>query len=397
MEDISDLKVDDQDITRLQVGDKEVILVGTAHISQQSVDVVRAIIASEKPDAVCVELDAERFKAMREAQNWDDLDLRQIIRNKQLMFLMARLALSSFQKRMGSYTGVKPGAEMAAAIDIAEEQGAEVVLIDRNVSTTLLRAWRLTPWWKRAMLASSLFLGVFERNEVSEEELADLRQHQNINTMLDELGEAMPEVKGVLVDERDTYMASEIRNAPGKKIVVVIGAAHGPGITRKVMEPVPAEAIAAITHVPKSSRVMKVVPWLIPLVVIGMFIYGFTQGDLTNVKEAALAWVLANGVLSALGALIALGHPATIITAFIAAPITSLNPTIGAGMVAALAQVYFAPPKVRDLDQVAEDIMELKGWWTNRLTRLFLVFFFSSIGSAIGTFVALPFLRKLIG
>lgn len=386
-----------EDVTRIELDGREILLVGTAHISQESVDTVRKIIEQEQPDVVCVELDEGRFKAMREQQRWEDLDLRQIIRNKQLTFLMARLALMGFQKQMGAYTGVKPGAEMAAAIDIAEEQGCEVALIDRDVSATLLRSWRKTPWYKRAMLATSLMFGVFEKTEVNEEELAKLRQEQNITSMLDELGEAMPEVKSVLVDERDTYMAGEIQRTDGDKIVVVIGAAHGPGIQRKLHTPVTEQVKSEISHVPPAHWATKILPWLLPLIVIALFVVGFTRGDLSVVKEAALAWVLANGVLSALGALIAFGHPLTIITAFIAAPITSLNPTVGAGMVAALAQAYFAPPKVRDMENVGDDIVTMKGVWQNRLTRVFLVFIFSSLGSTIGTFAALPFLRKLIG
>lgn len=383
------------DITRIQLEDREVILVGTAHISQESVETVRAIIEEERPDVVCVELDEQRFRALRERERWEELDLRQIIRDRQLMFLMARLALMSFQKRMGSYTGVKPGAEMAAAVEIAEEQGAEIVLCDRDVRVTLLRAWRLTPWWKRAALAFSLLFGVFERTEVDEDELAELRQQHNISGMLDELGEAMPEVKDVLVDERDTFMAREIRQASPGKIVVVIGAAHKPGISRKVAEPVDADAVAAITEVPDRSLISKALPWILPMIVIGLFAYGFTQSDPEAIKQAALAWVLANGLLSALGAAIALGHPLTVITAFVAAPITSLNPTIGAGMFTALVQTFVSPPRVRDMERAGDDILEIKGWWTNRLTRVLLVFVFSSIGSSIGTFVALPFFRSL--
>lgn len=386
-----------EDITRIQLEDREVILVGTAHISQESVDIVREIIRDEEPDVVCVELDPERLQAMREQQRWEELDLRQVIRNKQLMFLTARLALASFQKRMGSYTGVKPGAEMQAAVEMAEEQGAELVLCDRDVRVTLLRAWRTTPWWRRGLLAASLLFGIFEKTEVSEEELAKLRQQHNVTGMLDELGDAMPEVKGVLVDERDTYMANEIRRAHGEKIVVIIGAAHKPGITRKVKEDIPAEAISEIVEVPKRSVISKMLPWVIPSIVVGLFVFGFTQSNFDALREAALAWVLANGVLSALGAALAFGHPLTILTAFVAAPITSLNPTVGAGMFTALAQTYFKPPRVRDMERAGDDLADMKSLWSNRLTRVLLVFIFSSIGSSIGTFAALPFLRKLLG
>jgi pheromone shutdown-related protein TraB len=392
--DITELE---QDITRTTVNGKDVILVGTAHISQQSVDVVRAIIEKEQPDTVCVELDEERFRAVREQPNWEELDLRQIIRNKQFIFLMARLALSSFQKRMGSYTGVKPGAEMIAAIEEAERLEAELVLCDRNVRTTLLRAWRKTPWWRRSLVAFSMLFGLFERTEVSEDELANLRQEQNLTGMLEEMGDAMPEVKTVLVDERDTFMADQIRRAPGDKVIVIIGAAHKPGIMRKLDTDWSAEQITEIDTVPGKSLVSKLIPLLLPLIVVGLFGVAVYNGKMDEVKDAALAWVLANGIFSALGAMLALAHPVAIITAFIAAPITSLNPSLGAGMFAALAQVWASPPTVRDMEHAGDDIAEgWKGWWKNKLTRLLLVFMFASLGSSIGTFVSLGLFKDLL-
>ena len=388
----------EQDVTRLTLEDgKRVTLVGTAHISQQSVDVVRQIIASSQPDTVCVELDEERFRAVREQPNWEELDLKQVIRNKQLVFLMARLALGAFQKRMGSYTGVKPGAEMIAAIEAAEANQMEVVLCDRNVRTTLMRAWRETPFWRRSLVAFSLLFGLFERTEVNEEELNELRKEHNLSTMLDEMGEAMPEVKTVLVDERDSFMAEQIRRAAGEHVVVIIGAAHKPGITRKLVEErlTPAQ-LEAIDTVPPRSPLSKLLPWALPLIVIALFVAGFLRGDTEEAKQALWAWVLANGIFSALGAALALGHPAAILTAFIAAPITSINPTVGAGMFAALAQVWAAPPTVRDMEHAGDDIVEWKGWWTNRLTRLLLVFMLSSLGSSLGTIVSLGFFKGLL-
>ncbi len=386
----------EQDVTRTTVHNKEVILVGTAHISQKSVEVVRAIIQKENPDTVCVELDDERFKAVREQPNWEDLDLRQIIRNKQLLFLVARLALSSFQKRMGSYTGVKPGAEMIAAIEEAEKLNANLVLCDRNIRTTLLRAWRKTPFWRRSLVAASMALGVFERTEVNEDELEKLREEHNLTGMLEEMGDAMPEVKTVLVDERDTYMADQIRRADGKKVVVIIGAAHKPGIMRKMDTAWTPEQIKEIETIPDKSIFSKAIPWVLPLIVGALFAVALYTGKYEEAKSAALAWVLANGIFSSVGALIALGHPLTIITAFIAAPITSLNPALGAGMFAALTQVWLVPPTVRDMENAGDDIAEWTGWWKNRLTRLILVFFLASFGSSIGTFASLALFKDLL-
>ena len=384
------------DVTRLEVDGRQILLIGTAHISQESVEVVRRVIAGESPDTVCVELDPERFKALNQEQNWQDLDLLEVIKKKQLTFLMARLALMAFQKRMGSYTGVKPGAEMSAAIDEAELLGANLELVDRDVRTTLLRAWRLTPFWRRTAVALSLLSGVFDTSEIGEEELAELRKTQNISLILDELGEALPSVKGVLVDERDLYMANRIRNAPGKFIVAVVGAAHVPGLVRNLAGPDKPEESAAVEVVPPRSQVSRFLPWLIPLVVIAVFVTGFFHADREDFMNAAYAWVLANGILSAIGAVIARGHPFTILAAFFAAPLTSLNPTIGAGMVTAFVQTLACPPRVADFENVGDDVAQWRGWWRNRLSRIFVVFVLTSLGSTIGTFVAFGWLKNLI-
>lgn len=383
------------DITRVEVDGKEIILIGTAHISAQSVETVVNAIETEHPDTVCVELDEQRFKAIRDEVNWDDLNLVQIIRNKQTTFLVARLGLTAFQKRMSLYTGVKPGQEMLDATHAAERVGAEISLVDRDIRTTLLRAWRLTPFLKRSSLATLLVAGLFQRSEVDEADLEDLRAEHNISEILDELGDALPDMKKVLVDERDTYMAHRIRTSPGEKIVAVVGAAHKPGIMRNWMQPTSDEQISAMEAVPEQGTLSRVLPWILPLIVIGLFVGGFFFGDPENFKRAAIAWVVANGSLSALGALLAMGHPLTIVTAFVAAPITSLNPTIGAGMVTALVQTLVAAPTVRDMEAVGDDIVNWRGIWTNRLSRILLVFVFSNLGSTLGTFVSFKWLKDL--
>ncbi len=384
------------DVTRVMVDGKEVVLIGTAHISARSVEVVRETIRRERPDTVCVELDEERAKALREETNWEELDLKQVIRNRQTTFLVARLALMAFQKRMSMYTGVKPGMEMLEATEIAEEVGAGVDNIDRNIRTTLLRAWRTTPFLKRSSVAALLVAGMFQRTEVSEDELEELRDGHNVGEVLDELGEALPSVKSVLVDERDTYMAHRIREAAGQKVVVVIGAAHKPGIMRKLAEPATLQEIERIETVPERGMLSKALPWILPLIVIGLFVGGFIYGDTEDLKRAALAWVIANGSLAALGALLAAGHPLTVIVAFFAAPLTSLNPTVGAGMVTAFVQTLVAAPTVRDMENVGDDIVDWKGFWTNRLSRILLVFVFSNIGSSLGTFISFKWLKDLV-
>jgi pheromone shutdown-related protein TraB len=384
------------DITRLQVGEKEIILVGTAHISQRSVDVVKAVIEENQPTSVCVELDDQRFQAMTKASNWDTLDLKEIIRSKQTTFLVARLALSAFQKRMSSYTGVKPGGEMLAAIEAAELIEVPVVLVDRDIRTTLLRAWRMTPWWKRSSIAVLLVAGLFEKTEVSEDDLEKLRETHNISEALDEMGDILPSVKGVLVDERDLYMAHEIAKAPGNRVIAIIGAAHKAGIIRHLTDGIDDVALEATRHVPEKGVVSKILPWVLPLIIIGLFVGGFFYGDMEDFKNAALAWVLVNGILASLGALIAMAHPLTIIASFISAPITSLNPTVGVGMVAALVQTYVASPTVAEMESVGDDIAHWTGWWRNRLSRILVIFVLTNLGSSVGTILAFKWLSKLI-
>jgi pheromone shutdown-related protein TraB len=387
--------LENTDIHRVTIDNREYILVGTAHISQESVETVNRVIQEENPDTVCVELDELRHKALRNPRHWESLNLIQVLKQGQAPFLLANLALASFQKRMGLQTGVKPGAELAAAAVKTEELGKELRLVDREIRTTLLRAWRKAGFWKKMTLLSTLLASMFDSQKLNEEELAKLRQTDTLSAMLDEMADVLPTVKTILVDERDTYMAHYIKQAPGEKIVAIVGAAHMPGILKKLRQTFSTEEISELSTLPEKTRFSKLLPWLIPAIVIGLFIAGFMAGNTQQLADAAIAWILANGVLSALGALIACGHPLTILAAFIAAPITSLNPTIGAGFVTGLVQAYVAPPNVKDMEYVSEDIAKLSGWWRNRLTRILLVFFLSSLGSAIGTMVAFGWLKDI--
>jgi pheromone shutdown-related protein TraB len=387
----------ENDYTRILIDDKEIILVGTAHISQESVEAVLRTIDDLDPDTVCVELDQQRYQALINKKGWESLNLKEIIKKKQMSFLLTNLALSSYQKRMGLNTGVQPGSELAAAAQRAEEKGIRVELIDRNIRTTLLRVWRKAGFWSKMKVLASLCASLFEKQELSEEELTKLRQSDTLSNLLEEMGQLLPSVKQILVDERDTYMAYHIRNTPGDTVVAVIGAAHMPGILRQLQGPeIADETIHEISQIPPKSRLSKLIPWLIPGIVIALFVGGFFFGDRSQLADAATAWILANGIFSAIGALLALGHPATIACAFIAAPITSLNPTIGAGFVTGFVQTLVAPPTVHDMEHVGDDLIRIRGWWQNRLARVLLVFLFSSIGSSIGTFVALGWLKNLL-
>jgi pheromone shutdown-related protein TraB len=362
------------------------ILVGTAHVSQASAALVRDVVTREKPDCVCVELDQQRYTALSQQRRLEDLDLKTVIRNRQLSPLIANVVLASYQKRLGGQLGVLPGAEMLEAINIAQAHGIPIAFCDRDVRITLKRAWRLTPFFKKFLLLSTLLSSIFDTTELSEEILHDIRQHDALSEMLRELGKALPTLRTVLIDERDLYLAQHMRQATGERIVAVLGAAHLPGVRQALLEPHQPD-LDALTVVPPVAPVWHWLQWGIPaLIVAALCLIGWQKGAAVA-GQNALFWILANGIPSALGALVALAHPLTIVTAFVAAPITSLTPVIGAGYVTAFVQAYLCPPRVRELHSVADDVRRLQQWWRNRLLRIFLAFVLPGIGSMIGTWI----------
>lgn len=381
---------------RVDLPGREIHLLGTAHVSRRSVEEVRRAVENLRPDAVCVELDAQRLEALRDPNRWKELKLGQALRKGKGPFLLANLALAAFQRRLGLQTGVRPGEELLEAVRAAEEAGAAVELVDRPIRTTLLRAWRSMGLWKKASLVSALVGSAFENPELSEDDLARLRETDALSALLEEVGEALPAAKTILIDERDRYMAERILRAPGRTVLAVVGAGHVPGLARELGTPGASRDLEALDAIPPKSAFSRAWPWAIPATVVGLFAAGFLWGDASRVREAAWAWVLAHGCLSALGALLALGHPAAVASAFVAAPLTSLHPTIGAGMVSGAVQAWAGKPRVRDLENVLDDLTRVRGWWANRVSRVLLVFVLSNLGSSIGTLVALGWFKDVV-
>jgi pheromone shutdown-related protein TraB len=376
----------DSDVSVLTVGDKTVILVGTAHVSQESVEIVKRVIEQEHPDGVCVELDAKRFEAISHPNRWESLDLKEIIRKQQLSTLMVNLVLASFQKRLGDKLGVLPGMEMLEAIRMAEKHNVPVILGDRDVRVTMRRAWRNTPFWRKSLLVSSLMLSIFDTTEVSEDEIRNLKKQDVLSEMMKDLGKEVPTLKVVLIDERDRYLAKEIVEAPGKRTVAVVGAGHVAGICKTIEQQVSVD-LEELNYIPPVSPIWKMVGWSIPLLIVGSIAWIGWQKGADAAGENALFWILANGIPSGIGGILAMAHPLTILTAFASAPFTSLTPVIGVGYVTAFVQAYFQPPIVRDFQTVAEDIAIPGRWWKSRLLRVFLAFLLPTIGSIIGTWV----------
>lgn len=374
------------DVRILEIDGREFIIIGTAHISRESTELVKRVIEQESPDCVCVELDEQRYKTLADRRKWESLDLKEIIRQQQLTTLLINLLLASYQKKLGSKLGVMPGAELLEATRVANELNIPIALCDRDVRITLRRAWHAMSFIEKLKLFTSGLVGIFETQEISEEMLTELRQKDVLNELMQELGRVMPVLKGVLIDERDTYIAQKTRQAQGDKIVAVVGAGHVEGIYQALSQHNDRD-LAEIEVIPPASPVVKWLGWGIPALIIGALVYiGISQGS-TAAGENITYWILVNSIPSAIGAIIALGHPLTILAAFIAAPLTSLTPVIGVGYVTAFVQAYYQPPVVKELQTVTEDVSHLAKWWQNKLLRIFLVFILTTIGSVIGTYL----------
>jgi pheromone shutdown-related protein TraB len=299
---------------------------------------------------------------------------------------MVNLVLASYQKKLGGKLGVQPGTELLTAAKTAEQHGIPIELCDRDVRITLRRAWKATSLFKKGYLVATLITALLDDTELTEEKLAELRQKDVLSELMDEIGKALPAAKEALIDERDIFMAEKIKTAAGKRVVAVVGAGHVAGIARAMQED-NRDKMEEISRIPPVGKVWHVVGWSVPVaILLSIVVIAFRQG-LDEAGANVLYWVLATGVPAAIGAIIALAHPITILSAFACAPLTTLSPVIGAGHVCAFVQVMNQPPVVREFETVAGDMATLTGWWKNRLLRVFLIFILTSFGASIGTWM----------
>jgi len=377
----------------ISLNGKTYILIGTAHISKDSVDEVAEVIQEVRPDSVCVELCASRYESIRKPDHWKNMDIVKVVKEGKAPMLMMNLILSAFQKKMGDKLGVKPGAEMVKAIEVAEEFGSNIVLADRDVTITFKRAWGNLSFWEKIKLIGQIFASVFESPDISEEEVESLKEGDMLTEAIDMMAKELPGIKSVLIDERDQFQAAKILEAEGETIVAVVGAGHVPGIAHHMENP---GDISDLETVPLPGKIGKILKWGIPLGIMGVIAYGFFNMDTEVSLEMIKRWVLANGILSAAGALLAGGHILTVLVAFVAAPITSLNPTIAAGWVSGLTEAWIRKPRVEDFENLPRDITTVRGFRKNEITRILLVVVFSNLGSSIGTFIGIPLIASLL-
>jgi pheromone shutdown-related protein TraB len=371
---------------------RTIYLTGTAHISAKSVEEVEQLIRFIQPDAVCVELCPTRFQALREDAAWRNLDLFQVIRQGKTLLLLANLALTSFQKRMGERFGVRPGAEQIAAIREAELCGAQLVLADREVQITLKRSWSAIPWYRKMPVLANLLESVWANAEIDEAELENLKNQDQLSEVMEEFAKRLPEIRRPLIEERDVYLATKISETAGTKVVAIVGAGHVKGILSHLDQP---QDLVPLEQLPSPSHLGRVLKWVIPTLVLAAFYFGYRKHSGESMEEMLTAWILPNSIIAMLFSLAAGSKMLSALTAFVASPITSLNPTLGAGMIVGLVEAWLRKPKVADLMRLQEDTATLRGWYRNPFSRTLLVAAASTLGSALGALVGLSWLLSI--
>lgn len=370
--------------TTLTLDHKTITLIGTAHVSKASADEVKATLESGHFDTIAIELDEDRYTAMMENKRWETTDIVRIIKEKKTGLLMAQLILASYQKRLALQGDIQVGQEMITAIEVAHTQNIRLAKIDRSVTLTFQRIWRSLNFRDKMGMLNQLLTAAFEKESFSEDDIEALKQQDLLEASMAEVTKRFPKIALTLVDERDRIMAYKLRHAKGTQIVAVVGAAHVNGITRYLNDP--DLQIADLLTLPKPGWGSKAIGWLIPLS-IGALILA------TIVMSPQTAWttigrfILINGSLAALGTLIALGHPLSILTAFVAAPIGILSPVLATGWFAGLTEAWVHKPAVKDFMALQDDAMHLKGWWRNRVLRILLVVMLANVFASIGSII----------
>ncbi|MEA3137572.1 MAG: hypothetical protein QOC71_1853 [Thermoplasmata archaeon] len=372
------------------------MLVGTAHVAASSVAEVEQTIRGRRPAKVLVELDPRRLEALKDPEAWLKTDIVRIIREgKQHLFLL-QLYLASVQAQMGRETGVAPGAELLRAVQVADEVGAEVVLIDRDIAITLKRGFGSLGFWSRMRLFYNVWAEIMTpaAAETGKLDVEDLLKSDAITKMTEDFARVAPSIKTALIDERDDYMASHIaeQSRMGGPLVAVVGAGHMAGIKLRLASSNPPDAATRKVldqPPPKRITVGKVLGWAIPLAIIGFFVYLAVTGRFSELRDQALAFVLITGGFSALGCILALGHPIAVVVAFVAAPIGVLHPLLATGWFAGLAQAWVRKPTVADF-QAIKQIETFRQFWANAVVRVLLVTALTNVGAMVSTAIVIP-------
>ncbi len=383
----------DVEVEKLKYENKEIVLIGTAHISKQSVELVEKTITEEKPDVIGVELDLARLQQLQSPKKWRQMNILEVIRGGKTYLLLLNLLLSNIQKKLGKQVGVLPGAEMKKAVDLAKKEKIPIVLLDRDVRVTLKRALAKMPFFEKLKLFWIVLLSFFGfGEELTAEKVEKLKQKDVMNQLMQELSKELPSVSNVLVNERDMFIANMILAVKAEKIVAVVGAGHLSGIKKYLNKK---RNISELNTIPKKASVLRFLKFVVPLIFVLAIGWGFYFKGFETTLNILFYWIIINGSLSALGALIARAHWKSIITAFLASPLTSLHPALAAGWFAGLTEAKISMPQVKDFETLSE-LESYSDFNKNRVTKILLVTAFTNIGSTIGTILGFAFIATLL-
>lgn len=383
----------ESNVHHLTCNGKKLILVGTAHVSRESADLVEMVITDEKPDTVCVELCKTRFEAIKQKEKWQDTDIVKVIREKRASLLLSQLFLAAFQKNIAKKLNVNPGEDMLRAIAKAEESNAKIILADREIHISMLRVWRRMRFLNKIKLLPEMLLSLFLTEEITEKDVEKLKTQDALELAMRAVSKKLPELKNILIDERDQFLAHAISNAPGNKIVAVVGAGHVAGVMENIGKNID---IKPLLEVPPANPWAKFIGWGFSLFIIGLFILGFFHSGAQTSVKMILGWSAVTSSFSGIGALLLLSHPLTIIATALAAPITTLHPLIAAGWVAGLVEATVRKPKVKDFLDLSEDATSVLGFFRNKITRVLLLVAVVNLTTSIGTFVAIPVIMRFL-
>lgn len=384
-------------VTVIQDGDRTYHIIGTAHVSEQSRLEVARVIEKVKPDKVCIELCQERYDSFKDEDRWKKLDIFNVIKKGKFLYLLTNIAVGAYQRKMGAKLGVKPGAELIGAAEVAEENGAEIVLIDRNINVTLKRVWANLGFWTKCNLLAAIMESLVFKDDNSKdataEEIEKLKEDANLSSMMEVFAQELPQVHLPLIDERDRFLVAKMRACGGKNVVAVVGAGHVPGMQKYYHTEIDTDAINVVPPPGKLGTLLK---WLIPIILIGGIAYGVSTQGYDSLYELLTAWILPNSVFCFLMCILALAHPLTCLAGIIVSPITSTTPVIGAGIVLGLLEAWLRKPTVADCEDLP-NLHTLKDFYRNRFTRTLIVCVLATFGSAMGAWIGIGWLLMLLG
>ncbi len=374
--------MNNENIHTIEYNGKTIILVGTAHVSNQSAILVKEAIEHYQPDTICIELDSDRLESLKNPKSWQETDLKQVLKDKKTTQLLASLMLSSYQQRMAKSMNSELGLEMITAINLAKENNIRLECVDRNVNVTFKRIWNSLSFKEKTDLLYYGFSSIFEDNseEISEEELHKMLEEDILSAALSEIRESVPTIAKILVDERDQFLANKIKNAKGDLILAVVGGAHVPGIKEEIFKE---QNMREINSIPEKKSNIKWFNYGFMAIIAIILILPFFNG-LEHGLAALLKWSFYSGLGAFIATLIIGGHIITALAAFVSAPFAAIHPLIAVGFIAAFVEASISVPTVDDVNNLSEDIKTFKGWRKNRFIKVLALVLVANLGSIIG-------------